>query len=112
MCSRHISCMLADIQKAFLQISVREEDGDAFRFLFNINGKEQHLRFTRVPFGVEASPFLLGATLQYHYEQQPAELEETVEALKEDTYVDNLMKTSDNVEELENFKRELASYIL
>ena len=54
---------------------------------------------------------MLGATLQYHYEQQPTELEETVEALKEDTYVDNLMKTSDNVEELENFKRE-ASDIL
>ena len=107
--STHI--LLADIQKAFLQISIREEDRDAFRFLFNVNGKEQHLRFTRVPFGVEASPFLLGATLQYHYEQQPTELEETVEALKEDTYVDNLMKTSDNVEELENFKRE-ASDIL
>ena len=28
---------------------VREEDRDAFQFLFNINGKEQHLKFTRVP---------------------------------------------------------------
>ena len=65
--STHI--LLADIQKAFLQISVREEDTDALRFLFNVNGKEQHLRFTRVPFGVEASPFLLEAILQYHYQQ-------------------------------------------
>lgn len=32
-----------DIQKAFLQTGVREEDRDAFRLLFNINGKEQHL---------------------------------------------------------------------
>lgn len=37
--------VLAAIQKAFLQIGVREEDRDVFRFLFNINGKEQHLRF-------------------------------------------------------------------
>ena len=44
--------LLADIQKAFLQIGIKEEDRDAFRFLFNINGKEQHLRFARVPFGV------------------------------------------------------------
>ena len=60
--------VLEDIQKAFLQIGVREQDKDAFRFLFNINGKEQHLRFTRVPFAGESSPFLLGATLNYHYD--------------------------------------------
>ena len=111
MCSRHISCMLADIQKAFLQISVREEDGDAFRFLFNVNGKEQHLRFTRVPFGVEASPFLLGATLQYHYEQQTYRARGNCRGSKR-VHIRKLMNISNNVEELENFKRELASYIL
>ena len=60
--------LLADIQKAFLQIAVKEEDRDAFRFLFDRNGKEEQYRFSRVPFGVEASPFLLGATLGYHYD--------------------------------------------
>ena len=50
--------VLADIQKAFLQIGIREEDRDSFRFLFNINGKEQHLRFTRVLFGGQSGPFL------------------------------------------------------
>ena len=38
--------VLVDIQKAFLQIGLREEDRDAFPFLFNINGQEQHQRFT------------------------------------------------------------------
>ena len=57
------SLLPGDIEKAFLQIGVKEEDRDAFRFLFNIKGTEKHLRFTLVPFGVEASPFLLGATL-------------------------------------------------
>ena len=56
--------LLGDIEKAFLQIGVKEEDRDAFRFLFNVKGEERHLRFMRVPFGVEASPFVLGATLQ------------------------------------------------
>ena len=55
--------LLADIEKAFLQIGIKGEDRDVFRFLFNINGKEEHFRFTRVPFGAEASPFILGATL-------------------------------------------------
>ena len=47
--------VLADIQKAFLQIEVREEDRDSFKFLYNVNSIENHLRFTRVPFGAEAS---------------------------------------------------------
>ena len=84
----------------------QNEDRDAFRFLFNINGKEEHLRFARVPFGAEASPFMLGATLQYHFNKQPPELQDTVQALKENTYVDNLMKTGNGVEELKKFKQE------
>lgn len=107
--STHI--VLADIQKAFLHIGVREEDRDAFRILYNTNGKEQHLRFTRVPFGGESSPLLLGATLNYHYEQQGEEFKDTVQALRENTYVDNLMKAGDEEEELEKFKREATSIL-
>ena len=103
--------LLADLQKAFLQIAIKEEDRDAFRFLFNINGKEEHLRFTRVPFGAEASPFMLGATLQHHFSEQPPELEDTVQALKENTYVDNLMKTGSGVEELKKFKQEATEIL-
>lgn len=39
------------------------EDRGAFGFLFKVNGQEEHFRFTRVPFGAEASPFILGATV-------------------------------------------------
>ena len=79
------SLLLGDIEKAFLQIGVKEEDIDAFRFLFNIKGTEERLRFSFVPFGVEASPFLLGATLQNHFEQQGSEFEDTLRAFKENT---------------------------
>ena len=71
------SLLLGDIEKAFLQIGVKEEDRDAVRFLFNFKATEKHLRFTRVPFGVEASPFLLGATLQHHFEHQGSEFEDS-----------------------------------
>ncbi|XP_068742455.1 uncharacterized protein [Montipora capricornis] len=97
--------------KAFLQIAIKNEDRDVFRFLFNINGKEEHLRFARVPFGAEASPFMLGATLQYHFNKQPPELQDTVQALKENTYVDNLMKTGNGVEELKKFKEEATEIL-
>jgi len=54
-------------------------------FYLNINNKEEHLPFARVPF---ASPFILGATLRYHIEQHRDIYEETVEDLLENTYVD------------------------
>ena len=92
--------VLADILKAFLQIEVKEEDRDSFRFLYNVNGVEKHLRFARVPFGAEASPFVLGATLQHHLNKQPAEFQYTVDALKKNTYVDNLMHGGEDVEDL------------
>ena len=98
--------LLGDIEKAFLQIGVKEKDRDAFRFLFNVKGEERHLRFMRVPFGVEASPFVLGATLQNHLQQQGTEFEDTVRALKENTYVDNLMQMGGDQEQLVKFKKE------
>ena len=79
---------------------------DAFRFLFERNGKEEHYSFTRVAFSVEASPFLLSATLQYHYDQQPPEFESTVTALRENTYVDIIMQAGGQMADLEKFKRE------
>ena len=103
--------LLGDIEKAFLQVGIKQEDRDAFRFLFKVNGQEEHFRFTRVPFGAEASPFILGATLQHHYEQQPEEVRETVQTLRDNTYVDNLMKTGEGLEEMERFKSE-ATQIL
>ncbi|XP_068671092.1 uncharacterized protein [Montipora foliosa] len=88
------------------QTGVKEEDRDAFRFLFNVKGEERHLRFMRVPLGVEASPFVLGATLQNHLQQQGTEFEDVVRALKENIYVDNLMQMGGDQEELVKFKKE------
>ena len=62
--------------------------------------------FMRVPFGVEASPFVLGATLQNHLQQQGTAFEDTVRALKENTYVDNLMQMGGDQEQLVKFKKE------
>ena len=53
----------------------------------------------------------LALSLQYHYDKQPAELSATVESLKENTYVDNLMKTGSDVEELQMFKQEATSVL-
>ena len=95
-----------DLKKAFLQIEIKEEYRDAFPFLFNINGREEHLRFARVPFGAEARLFMLGATLQHHFNKQSQAYEKMIESLKENTYMDNLMKTGSDIRELRRFKEE------
>ena len=103
--------LIGDLQKAFLQIGIAHEDRGAFRFLFNINGREEHLQFTRVPFGAEASPFILGATLNYHFDQYANIYKETTKELRDNTYVDNLMTTGSSREQLERFKLEATDIL-
>jgi hypothetical protein len=105
--------LIGDIQQAFFLVGLKPEDRDAFRFVFElIDGTEEQFRFTRIHFGAEASPFLLGATLQHHYDNQQQEKHtDTLLTLKDNTYVDNLMKTGDSVEELKKFKHEATIII-
>ena len=63
--------LVGDIEKAFLMVSMLEEDRDALRFLWvddacKSNPEVEVLRFTRVVFGVSSSPFLLNATIDHH----------------------------------------------
>ena len=102
---------IGDRQKAFLEIGIAHEDRAAFRFLFNINGREDHLLFARVPFGAEACPFILGATLNYHFDQYADIYEETTKELRDNTYVDNLMTTASSKEQLERFKLEATDIL-
>ena len=46
--------------------------------------KKKHLRFTRVPFLAEGSPFILEATLQHHVNQRPSKLEVPVRVRREE----------------------------
>ena len=104
--------LTGDLQKAFLQIGLKTCDRDAFRFLFNINGREEHFRFSRLPSGAEASPFVLGVTLPYHYDQQPNSYEDTLESLRKSTYVDNFMKRGGYIQELNQFKIEATEILV
>ena len=70
--------ILADIEKAFLQIGVQEHDRDMTRFLWytdptkpeKIEGNLSIYRFCRVPFGIVCSPFLLEGTLRFHLKRE------------------------------------------
>ena len=67
----HRVALAGDIEKAFLMVSVQEKDRDSLRFLWTRDVKGEVpdvvvLRFTRVVFGVNSSPFLLNATIDHH----------------------------------------------
>ena len=83
----------ADITKAFLQVSVQEEDRNAHRFLWDVNGHVRKMRFTRVPFGNKSSPFLLNATIQYHLANMSKS--NVVAELSENLYVDDWLSGAD-----------------
>jgi len=97
----HKVAMVADIEKAFLMVSVREEDRDVLRFLWVKDLKAASpeisvLRFTRVVFGVSASPFLLNATIRHHMEQYSASHPEVISMFMRSIYVDDVSYGADD----------------
>jgi hypothetical protein len=89
--------LVADIQKAFLQIGVRKSDQDVHRFLWLVDGAIRIMRILRVPFGNRSSPFLLNATIKHHLDQFPSS--RVVEELKQNLYVDDWLTGADTVDE-------------
>ena len=92
----------ADISKAFLKIGLQECDRDFTRFLWlanphDTNSKLKTYRFKSVLFGATSSPFLLQATLKYHFYNSKSPLKDL---LKEGFYVDNLIGSADSESEL------------
>lgn len=103
----HPIALTADIEKAFLQICIREQDRDALRFLWfkqvpsdeNPKPEVEEWRMTRVPFGTTASPFLLNATLQHHLRLVSGSFRDTAALLAKSFYVDDLLVGADTDQE-------------
>ena len=96
--------LVGDIAKAFLNIKVNENDRNCLRFLWlkDITAKEPEvivLRFNRVVFGVNSSPFLLNAVLRYHLSSFQDVDPEFVENMCKSFYVDDLVVSSSNTTE-------------
>ena len=97
--------MAADVEKAFLQISLNPKDRDSTRFFWLrdwTKGYSQEnlvvYRFRRIAFGVIASPFLLGAVLKYHLSkyatltsQENSQSKYYAQQIKDNIYVDNIL---------------------
>ena len=89
------------MEKAFLQLSLAEEDRDVTRFLWVRDVSQPPFgsnlltyRFCQVPFGVISSPFLLAATIKHHLLAVDMP---TASSILANTYVDNVLVGVDSV---------------
>ena len=86
---------MGDIEKAFLNVGVDKRDRDCLRFLWLENppdiSKIVVYRYCRVVFGLNASPFLLNATLRHHISKFITIDPEFVKKLIDSFYVDDFV---------------------
>ena len=91
--------LLADIEKAFLQIYLKnEEDRDRFCFLWETDDGVKMYRFRTILFGLNCSPFILNHIIQLHLQKFSGAVAAT--ALKESLYVDNFIFSTSDEEKL------------
>ena len=78
-----------DLQKAFLQVRIREDDRDALRFYWR--PREQAELQT---LGLAPSPFLLGGVIEHHLGSWESRKPEVVPEIRRGLYVDDLISGS------------------
>jgi hypothetical protein len=95
--------MIADIEKAFLQVGLQTKDRDVTRFLWlkdtskcEVDDNVDIYRFCRIPFGIISSPSLLASTIKHHLSNFGTS---TAKKLLENIYVDNVFVGARSVEE-------------
>ena len=96
----HRIAVIADIEKAFLMISVAAGDREFLRFLWVDHPTKEDpsvvvYRFARMFFGVS---FLLNATARYHLEQQSEAQGDLVSKVLRSIYVDDIVTGSESEE--------------
>ena len=106
-----------DIEKAFLQIELDENDRDVTQFILwlsNSNDPNSPLitkctyRFRVVLFETTCSPFILNATVLKRLKLNPSH---NSNLLKNDLYVDNVLSSFPDENSLISFYRELRSIL-
>ena len=92
-----------------MNVEVDKADRDCLRFLWlkdaknaksedakNAKSEVEVYRFCRVVFGLNSSPFLLNATLRYHFSKYKEIDPEFVRTMLESFYVDDLVSGDEN----------------
>ncbi|UYV80734.1 hypothetical protein LAZ67_19001563, partial [Cordylochernes scorpioides] len=99
--------VLADIRKAFQMITVQLQDQDFLRFLWW--DQTDHMKITvfkhkRVVFGLNCSPFILGAVIDHHLNSVHGPAAEIAKTMAISFYMDNLVTSLSSQEEAQQFQ--------
>ena len=95
--------LIADIEKAFLRIRMKEEDRDAHRLIwvkdpFAEKLEPTILRFTTVTFGAGPSMWHLGSVIQHHLRKYTASHPDIAAKIEDSLYADDFSGGEQNDE--------------
>ena len=97
--------LLSDIKQAFLMIRLKNEfDKNRFCFFWKRRNKLVKFRYRTIVFGYTSSPFILHYIMKYHAQQ--FHKDKISKLLSNNFYVDNLIITSNNLDELKHLYNE------
>ena len=103
----HNIAIISDITQAFLQLALDENDRDLTRFFWYriTQDSEGHYhtteeimtyRFTRLPFGLTYSPFLLSATLREHAYRHKVTFHTAAPLVDSNMFMDDFARGAEN----------------
>ena len=100
--------LCGDIEKAFLQIRIRECERNVLHFQWVKNFDLNYVgidRFTRLVFGLTQSPLIPETTLKAHFHNYLINYPKVIENISDDMYVDDLTSGGNTVGEVEILKQ-------
>jgi hypothetical protein len=103
----HHTAIISDITQAFLQLALDEKDRDLTRFFwyritqdseghYHTTDEVMTYRFTRLPFGLTCSPFLLSATMREHADRHKATFPTAAPLVDSNTFMDDFAAGAEN----------------
>ena len=97
--------LISDIKMAFLQIFLKNElDKNRFSFFMYEDNQLVTYRYRTIIFGLNASPFILNYVIKHHVDKYPQD--KCSKLLNSKFYVDNLLITSNSIDELNNLYKD------
>lgn len=94
----------ADIEMAFLMISINQSDRDMLQFLWfkdstDVNSEISYFKFTPLVFGLRPSPAILGSVITHHLRKYQEQYPNLVQSTLDSLYVDDLIGGVDSGEQ-------------
>ncbi|UYV67955.1 hypothetical protein LAZ67_5002613 [Cordylochernes scorpioides] len=99
--------VLADVRKVFQIITLQHKDQDFLRFLWwdqTDPMKVTVFRHKRVVFGLNCSPYILGAVIDHHLNSVQGPAAEIANTMARSFYMDNLVTSLSSQEEIQQFQ--------